>query len=250
MLHVPIWVRPGSNLQRLVDELEGCEEVQKRLAGIINTVKDTTEVQGTLYRGLYLKKSITTDDAFLDIGVYGGLLTTDAGREYSAYQMPVLQENKDELCIDSEELARPTPLPDFEELSACAIALGGAHLVNHRCSGSCAVFNSWFFPPIQLPLVVLSIKQHKSLNDGDEITVNYGPEYVKTRKQWLTLYEQQNPGASEEDKTAYFATLEVCQCVPCMQNQANVQKEADLYYKNKHFDDRRCMQKHKVFDAE
>ena len=232
---LPIWTIQGDTyLEGLVEELNRSQDVLDLLTRVRTTASGCIAVHTGQngYRKLVLKtraslyqhlQEIGLEEDHLDIGVYGGLLTRPAdSSDNHAYQMDVHTQNLRTLCLDCFDLAGQDA--NYDQQRLYAKQLGSAHLVNHRCINYDAVFKERAFDGCRLRLMVLSIHREifDRLSDGQEITVWYGPEYVKTRQEWYVLYVQDNPNAGRKSALdrklkAYDASnLRECSCEDCV----------------------------------
>jgi hypothetical protein len=137
---------------------------------------------------------VSNFEAMTPLAMYGGEITQGLEGKtiyFSGYQVKLgftLSGKKEsDLMIDSHVGSPPLLLEQIQHL-------GNAHLVNHTCQDeNCnigrVVVGSLGSKRGCLEFPVILVKPGKlgGLKKGDELTVNYGEDYVKTQKAWLEM---------------------------------------------------------------
>ena len=157
---------------------------------------------------------VSNFEAMTPLAMYGGEITRGSEGKiiyFSGYQVQLgftLSDKKESnLMIDSNVKSPPELLQKINDL-------GNAHLVNHTCQNeNCnigrVVVGSLGSKFGYLEFPVISVKPGKltELKEGDELTVNYGENYVKTQQAWLEM---------RVSKDGHFERVQIHEIEECM----------------------------------
>lgn len=204
-----------------IDNQQTKHQLEQMMYEIHQFSSQCMKVEGEYPNRKVIAKNVTNWKPFNSMALFCGEISLEQDVDDQSYSCGIFldTEKMNEYVLDCRTVALQSAADIHQKiLQDMAKKLGNAHILQHRCSKFNCKFYDVKFHKQNDYIMVPAIKwKNKSIlpKEGEELTINYGADYVKTWKKWMEIdwvKQLLSEGQTEQDIADMFI---LCACDDC-----------------------------------